>query len=220
MKRVVDNSPAKRREMLWNSTVRGGVRSGDAPFLARFSNLCVVRGVAHSSRTRACVAEPRACRDVKIRFRLSPERPCILTASAGAWSATCRFRCASRRSQATRSAAQCSGEREYAIVGRRGKTRSFGRRFRPTWRACPVRTRACERGQREPPCGYPITETTRDTVHFDGECQYPIGRRALSRKDCRPVAPFAACIRHRIGGCACMWISCVADHSKRCGFQR
>lgn len=118
MKRVVDNSPAKRREMLWNSTVRGGVRSGDAPFLARFSDLCVVRGVAHSSRTRACVAEPRACRDVEIRFRLSPERPCILTASAGAWSATCRFRGASRRSQATRNAAQCSGEREYAIGDR------------------------------------------------------------------------------------------------------
>lgn len=103
----------------------GGVRSGDAPFLARFSGLCVVRGVAHSSRTRACLAEPRVCGDVEIRFRLSPGRPCILTASAGAWSATCRFRCALPRSQTTRSTAQCSGEREYAIVGRRGKTRSF-----------------------------------------------------------------------------------------------
>jgi len=119
MKRVVDNSPAKRCEMLWNSTVRGGVRSGDAPVLARFSGLCVVRSVAHSSRTRACVAEPCACRDVEIRFRLSPERPCILTASAGVWSATCRFRCASPRSQTTRGAAQCRGEREHGIGGQR-----------------------------------------------------------------------------------------------------
>lgn len=69
MKRVVDNPPSKRREMLWNSTVRVGARSGDAPVLARFSGLCVVRSVAHSSRTRACVAEPCVRREVDIRFR-------------------------------------------------------------------------------------------------------------------------------------------------------
>ncbi|WP_175034578.1 hypothetical protein [Burkholderia lata] len=40
MKRVVDNWPAKRREMLWNSTVRGGAGSGDAPVLARLSDRC------------------------------------------------------------------------------------------------------------------------------------------------------------------------------------
>lgn len=74
MKRVVDNSPSKRREMLWNSPVRGGTRSGDAPVLVRFCGLCAVRSVAHSSRTRACVAEPCVRREVDIRFRKLPRK--------------------------------------------------------------------------------------------------------------------------------------------------
>ena len=216
MKRVVDNSPAKRREMLWNSTVRGGVRSGDAPFLARFSDLCMVRGVAHSSRTRACVAEPRACRDedpvpavTRKAVHFNGECGCVV----------CNVQISLRLAAfaSDRSAAH-AGEREYAIVSRRGKTRSFGRRFRPTWRACPVRTRACERGQRgsvdirspKRLATLSISTVSVSTRSAGEPCPARIaGRSRLSLR-----------IRHRIGECACMWISCVADHSKRCGFQR
>lgn len=102
-----------------------------------------------AERAHVC-AEPRVRREVDIRFRKLPGRPCILTVSASAWSAMRRFRCASPRSQATRSAAPCSGEHGCAIGGRCGKTRSFGQRFRPKRRACPVRTRACERGNASP----------------------------------------------------------------------
>ncbi|VWC44935.1 hypothetical protein BLA6993_07359 [Burkholderia lata] len=134
-----------------------------------FPIVAVVRSAAHSSRTRASVVEPRVCRDVEIRFRQLPGRPCILTVLAGVWSAMCRFRCASPRSRAARGAAQCKGEREHAIGGQCARMPSFGHRCRPTCRVSQARARACERGQHELPCGYPAAETNRRTVHFDGE---------------------------------------------------
>lgn len=111
---------------------------------ARFEASRILAERAHVWRNRA-----RAAKWIS-GSRSSLGRPCILTVSASAWSAMRRFRCASPRSQATRSAAPCSGEHGCAIGGRCGKTRSFGQRFRPKRRACPVRTRACERGNASP----------------------------------------------------------------------
>lgn len=171
-----------------------------------FPIVAAIRSAAHSIRTRTCVAGPCMRRDGEIRFRKLLERPCILTASAGAWSATCRFRCVSRCLRATRSAVQREGEREHAIGNRRGKMQSFGQRCRLKRRACPARTRACERGQRERPCGYPIAETNRGTVYFNGECRHPIDRCAAPGVAFRPVAPSGTRIRAR------------SEDSRPCGY--
>jgi hypothetical protein len=192
--------------MLWNSTVRGDARSGDAPVMARFPILSVAWSAAHSSRMRACVVEPRVRRDVEIQGRGPPEGPCILTASAGAWSAMCRFRCVSSRSHATRSAGQCKGGREPAVGGQRTNMGSLGYRHRLKCHVSRARTRACGRGQHELPCGYPAAETNRRTVHFVGEREWPIGRWAAVSMDCRSSALSAVRIRHR-----------SAD-SRRCGY--
>lgn len=114
------------------------------PVFAWFEASRILAERAHVWPNRACAAKWISASGSY------PGRPCILAVSATVWSAIRRFRCASPRTQAARNAAPCSGEREYAIGGRRGKTRSFGQRFRPKRRAGPVRTRACERGQREP----------------------------------------------------------------------